>query len=295
MLQYRCTRVLRGRGGAVAETHWRPRRSAALLEVVLSLSLLLVAMSVVGLTFRNGERSVGIADQTTRGMLLTERLLSEMDTGILTMEEREQSGWFGEEGVPGMSWRVEINPHEEIKGLLDIDISIFMGDPDGTADEHELVLWTRVQRPEPKGIDFEKDFGMDQDQIAMLSEAIPGGQAVFDPTNFDPRSLAQLDLDNITDLLPALMQLFGGSLGGNSQLDGLIKAAQEGDLSGIQNLAQQAVNQGGTGATSGGQSAGQGGSSSGTGTGQGSRGAGGGTRPGGTRQGLRERSGGGRQ
>ncbi len=268
---------------------WPSRRSAALLEVVLSLSILLIAMSVVGLTFRNGERNVDLADQTTRGMLLTERLLAEMDTAILDMEEREQSGWFGEEGVPGMSWRVEINPNEDIKGLVDIDISIFMGDPD-VPEKHELVLSTRVQRPEPKGIDFEKDFGLDQDQIAMISEAIPGGAAVFDATNFDPRSLAQLDLDSIIDLLPMLLQVFGGSLGGNSQLDGILQAAQQGDLSGAQNLAQQAADQAGAGGATGGQGDRASGASGGAGSSQGTRGGGRGTR-----QGLRERSETGRQ
>jgi hypothetical protein len=230
----------------------RPRRrGAALLEVVVALSILLVAMSVVGLTFRNGQRNAELTDEMTRAMMLTERLLAEMETGILEMEEREQSGWFGEEAMPGMSWRVLVNPHEDINGLVDVDIEIHMGDPDGSDEEHQLVLSTRVQRPEPRGIDFEKDFGLDQDQIDQLTEAIPGGVAVIDPTDFDVRSLASLDLDALVELLPTLIQAFGANIGGG-QLDGLIQAVQSGDLGAIQQEGQRVAQEaqgGGSGET----------------------------------------------
>ncbi len=228
-----------------------PRRcGAALLEVVVALSILLVAMSVVGLVFRNGQHYAELTDQMTRAMMLTERLLAEIDTGILELEEREQVGWFGEEGPPNMSWRVSFTPHEDFDDLLDIDIEIHLGDPEGEDDEHQLILFTRVQRPEPRGIDFEKDFGLDQDQIDQFTDLIPGGEAVLDPTDFDPRVLASLELDELVELLPTLIQAFGTNLGGG-QLDGILQAAQSGDLGAIQDLGQQAIQGagGGTGQT----------------------------------------------
>jgi hypothetical protein len=263
-----CAVQLREGGVRCPPMGWA-RQAAALLEVVISLSILLIAMSVVGLTFRNGERNVEVADHMTRAMMMTERMLAEADTGILKIDERTQSGYFGEEGPEGMSWRVEVNPHEEIKGLLDIDIYIYLGNPDASAEDHQLVLYTRVQRPEPKGIDFEKDFGFDQDQLQVVTDAMPGGAAAFDLTNFDPRMLASLDLDQIVELLPALVQMFGGSMTGSGQLDGILQAIQKGDMSSLQNLAQQAIDQSGAGKGSGAGGGSQGGKgSSGGGSGQ---------------------------
>lgn len=213
----------RGGGRRVA------RRGAMLLEVVISLGILMVAMSVIGLAFNNGRQRVEFAERMIRAMLMTEKLVAEMDTDLLDLEDQEQSGWFGGESIPGMSWRVEINPSDRIQGLLEVDISIYMGDPDGSADERQLLLFTRVERIEPRGIDFEKDFGLDEDQIAQLTDIIPGGAQVFDPTNFDPRSLAQLDLDTLVDLLPTLLQAFGINLA-QGQIDQLIQGAQSGEL-----------------------------------------------------------------
>jgi len=237
-----------------------------LLEVVISLGILLVAMAVVGLAFHNGQQHVELAEQMTRARLMTEKLVAEMDTGLLDLTDREQSGWFGDESIPGMSWRMEVNPADRVKGLLDVDLNIYMGDPDGSEDEHQLILATRVERAEPRGIDFEKDFGLDQDQIQQLTDAIPGGSQVLDPTNFDPRSLAQLDLDTLVDLLPTLIQAFGANLA-QGQIDQLIQAAQSGDLSGLQNLAGQQG--GGLGGPPGGNNRGAGGGGQGGGSNRG--------------------------
>ncbi|MFH1418856.1 MAG: hypothetical protein ABII12_11305 [Planctomycetota bacterium] len=252
VVSYDCTSRRRLAGDPKRPAAGLHRRcGAALLEVVVALSILLVAMSVVGLVFRNGQHYAELTDQMTRAMMLTERLLAEIDTGILELEEREQVGWFGDEGPPNMAWRVAFTPHEDMDDLLDIDIEIHLGDPEGEDEEHQLILFTRVQRPKPRGIDFEKDFGLDQDQIDQLTDLIPGGAAVLDPTDFDPRLLASLDLDELVDLLPTLIQAFGTSLGGG-QLDGILQAVQSGDLGAIQDLGQQAIQGAGDGAGQGG-------------------------------------------
>ncbi len=270
------------------------RRGAALLEVVVALSILLVAMAVVGGAFRNGAHTIDRAERMSRARVMTERLLVEMDTGILEMEEREQSGWFGDEAMEGMSWAVEINPHERIERLLEVDVHIYLGDPDGDADERRHLLSTRVLRVEPKGLDLEEDFGLDEEQIDQLTEAIPGGAAIFDPTDFDPRMLAHLDLESLAELLPTLVQAFGVSIGGG-QFDGLMQALESGDMDALQGAAEEAA--GSIGAPIGGQGglpdagAGQG---SGGRRGGGRRGGGeGGAQGGGTRQGIGERSRGG--
>ncbi|MFQ5410977.1 MAG: hypothetical protein ACE5EC_01720 [Phycisphaerae bacterium] len=229
------------------------RPGLVLLEVVVSLGILLVAMGVIGLIFSNGRHNVELAERMTRGMLMTERLISDIDTGILELDEQERSDMFEEESIPGMSWRVEVNPSDEIEGLMEIDIDIYMGDPDGDEDERSFVMSTRIFRPEPRGLDFERDFGLDEEQIQELTDAIPGGTQLLDPTNFDPRTLmAQLDLDSLIELLPTLIQAFGANLT-QGQVDQIIQAVESGDLSSLQNAAGQT----GPGRT-GGQDAGHG-------------------------------------
>jgi hypothetical protein len=237
----------------------RVRRGAALLEVVIALSILLVTMSVVGLTFRNVQRNIEWSERLSRAVIMSERLLVEMDTGFLDMkDEREMSGWFGVESIPGMSWRVEINPHDRIDRLVEVDVHIYMGDPDGSEDERLRLLTTRVWRPEPRGLDLEKDFGLDEDQIDQLTEAIPGGVAIFDPTDFDPRMFAQLDMEMLSELLPTLIQAFGGSFMGGD-LGGLLQALESGDMGALEDLTRKAGLPGGaSGLLPGGGRGGQG-------------------------------------
>lgn len=209
-----------------------------LLEVVVSLSILLVAMSVVGLTIRNVQRNIERGELIARADVMTERLVAEMDTGILDSEERDQSGWFGVEAPQGMSWRVEINPHDTIERLVEVDIRIYLGDPDGDEEERRLLSATRLWRVEPRGLDLERDFGLDEDQIDQLTEAIPGGVAVLDPNDFDPRLLAHLDMEMLSELLPTLIQAFGGSFMGGD-LNSLLEAMQKGDLGALEGAVQQ--------------------------------------------------------
>ncbi len=219
-------------------------RGVVLLEVVISLGILLMAMAVIGLVFNNGQHHLRLSERRTRAMMLTDRLIAEMDTGYLELEEQEQSGFFGLEGEPGMSWRVEVDPDDTIQGLLNVDIHIYMGDPDGPEEERLRILTTHVHRAEQMGLDFERDFGFDEDQITQLTDAIPGGVAVLDPTDFDPRELASLDLDSLVEILPALLEAFGAGFGGG-QLNELIDAARSGDLSGLQDLGKAASGGGG--------------------------------------------------
>ncbi len=215
------------------------RRGAVLLEVVVSISILLMSMAVVGLVFRNGQLSIHRAERITRAMLLTEQLLVELDTNILELDEQELVGWFDVEAEDGMAYRIEINPDINHEGLLRVNLDVFLGDPDGADGERMRILSTHVFRPLPMGLDFERDFGFDQEQIDQLTDAIPGGVAVLDPTNFDPRDLAGLDLDTLVEILPALMEALGLSLG-SAQLTQLMQAASQGDVGSLQAMGQAA-------------------------------------------------------
>lgn len=217
----------------------------ALLEVVVALSILLVAMAVVGVTFRNGAQNVMLAERMNQAQLLTNRLLTELDVGLIPLSVPEQgmpnedlSGYFGDDAPPGMSWKLEVTSDDNLPDMLKVGVSIFLGDPEAADDQHQRLLTTHVVRVVPRAINLETDFGFSQEQLDQLTEAIPGGAAIFDPTAFDPRAIASLDIETLRELLPALIQALGGGMLGG-QLDSILQAAQRGDLSGLQDLGKQ--------------------------------------------------------
>ncbi len=250
-----------------------------LLEVVVSLGILMVTIAVVGAVFRNGQQTIERSEALSRGMIMAERLIAEIDTnsGLLNLDEREQTDYFREgETLKGMSWKITVEPLQAVEGLLQIDVSIFIGDPEDD-EAHENVLTTRIYRAIPRGIDLENDFGLDEDQIAQISDAIPGGAQLIDPNNFDPKALASLDMDTLIELLPTLIAAFGKNFAGG-QLDQIIAAVQSGDLGALQQLGGQLGGQFGGGGGLPGVGAPGGDGSGGGGAPQ--DGAGGGPRPG---------------
>lgn len=267
-------------------------RALVLLEVVLSLGILLLTISVVGAIFRNGRENVETSERLSRGMIQTERLIAEIDTnsGLLNLDENEQSGFFRDgETIELMSWKIKVEPLQRVEGLLQVDIDIFIGDPEADVGDRKFVMSTRFFRALPRGLDLEKDFGLEEEQINQLTDAIPGGAQVIDPNNFDPRMLASMDMDTLIELLPTLIAAFGDQFAGG-QLDQIIAAIQSGDQGALQRLAGQAGggqfgpggNQGGGDQGGGGGQFGPGGGNQGGdqgGGGQGGGGQGGGQRP----------------
>lgn len=231
------SRPVPGRTLLIAHARRSPRkvlRAAALLEVVIALSLLLISMAAVGVTFNNGTYYVEKAELLARADIMTERLIGQIETGIVDLASPQTVGDFGEEGVPGMNFRVTVTNDTNVPDLLYVDIEVFMGHPEED-DNAQLITVTHLLRAMPKGIDFARDFGFEEEQLAQVTDAIPGGEAVLDVTNFDPRSLASLDLDTLVQMLPTLMQALGGNMAGGD-LSGLLEAAARGDMSGIKQL-----------------------------------------------------------
>jgi len=232
--------------GAAPRRHRRTvRAGAALLEVVVALSLLLISMAAIGVAFNNGSYFIEKAELLARADIMTERLIGQIETGIVSLDAPQTIGDFGEEGVPGMTFRVTVNPDQNVQDLLRVDIEVFMGHPEED-DDAELVTRTHLLRAMPRGIDFARDFGFDEEQLAQVTDAIPGGEAVLDVTNFDPKDLASLDLDMLVQMLPTLMQALGGNMAGGD-LSGLLQAAASGDMSVIKQLQEglQGAQQGG--------------------------------------------------
>ena len=86
------------------------RRAAALLEVVISLSILLVAMSAIGVAFSTGLFHVEHAERMNQATMMTDRLLTAVDLGMIAPSDREQTGVFSGETIAGMSWEMQAQP-----------------------------------------------------------------------------------------------------------------------------------------------------------------------------------------
>jgi hypothetical protein len=219
------------------------------MEVVVSLSILSVAMGIVGFTFRNGQLDLDRSERITRAMLLADQILTNIDLGIIAVTGQaessqgrgnmtEVSGVFGVDAPPGMSYRVQAGTDPALPGVVRLYIEVFVGAPDD--ESHQLVLATNALRAPPRSIDLERDFGMPAEQAQQIQDQIPGGAAVFDPKNFDPRSLASMDMDTLVQMLPLLLQAFGGAaLAG--RMDEIMDAARSGDIQKLQDIAQDAA------------------------------------------------------
>lgn len=215
------------------------RPGAALLEVVIALSILLLGMAMVGMAFRNGELYVDRAEQTARAIQMSERLLGELSSGLTSIGEQEATGTFGDEFPPDMCWRVAVTSSDQLPGLLNFEIEIFSGAPESDESQRKTILRTYAQQAIFVPLNMQRDFGMTGEQLEQLTAAIPGGAALFDPTSFDPRTIGRMDMDMLKELLPILMQAFGGQAVAENMGD-IMKAVQTGDTSGLQDLAQQA-------------------------------------------------------
>lgn len=216
-----------------------------LLEVVLAISILLIGIAVCGLALNNNLQDVKKGESLTRAMLLTEELLTRVDAGQVQMDQTEQSGEFGDPATrsptdPIFGYTLSIIPVEQEPEVLRIEATIVERDPTQPDQPAKQLLVTKTLRAKPRPLNLKEDFGMSDDQLKMLTESVPGGAQVLDPENFDPRSLAQLDMDSLSELLPMIMQaMSSGALSGldPSQLGGAAGGLPPGMLSQLQQAA----------------------------------------------------------
>lgn len=222
---------------------WRRRRGrgwasgAALLEVVLSLGLLAGAMMVIGAQVSWGVRMAGLARERTQALLLAESVLAQIDAGTLELEQ-ELIGDFGP-AHPGYAWRVQTEA-SPIEGMTLITISVLSGPPAEQGQEPDLesyreVYTCRTLRAESVPLNLIKDFGMSPEDAERIADAVPADVGL-DPTSIDPASIAQFDVQMLMEVLPALMEAFGGGFnqsilqqlrGQQDQMGGLAGPAEQ--------------------------------------------------------------------
>lgn len=217
-----------------------PVSGALLLEVVVALTLMVMAMGLLGAQLVGGLRMVTYAEEQTRATQLADRLLALLELDPNTVErflaEREIDGDFGEQ-YPGWFWRAFSEDFEEVAGeeieaeelvgkfgRVTIEI-LHQSDPDRVDDVEDALVVRRLHmlKAARGTIDLERDFGMPAEQAETLKASLPP-DVLTEEGEIDIARLVQYtNVEDLFALLPMFMNLmqqsgaleqFGGGMSG---------------------------------------------------------------------------------
>lgn len=189
------------------------KRGFLLLEVVIAVGLLVVGMALVGMQIHNSSRASRQAERSMRTLLLAESKLAELDSGLIVPEEEIEEE-FGPL-FPDYAWRLLIEPHPNVTDLNQVTLEILYQARQSVQeefdfDEAEVVQRLYTLRATPKPLDLTRDFGMSEADADNLTEQLSGvTDGGIDPRNLDPSLFAQLDLEELLEVAPALLAAFG--------------------------------------------------------------------------------------
>ena len=152
--------------------------------------------------------------------MLTQQHLAELDLGLIELDsvDEMEEGDFGPR-YPDWGWRI-ITEETAIDGLYLLQLEVlhwlregYYREDDFEYDDADTIHTAYAIRAAPQAIDFAADFGLQEDEVAELSEklaslSIPG----LDAFEFDPTLLAKLDFEEVIETLPLVLEAFGISL-----------------------------------------------------------------------------------
>ena len=194
----------------------KPVRGFILLEVVIAVALLLVGLTVIGAQINQSLDSSHRSEDLTRLMFLVESQLAELDTGLVNFEEEADNDVEGDftTRFPDYGWRIRFD-ETATEELLTITLEILYNPRESLTAEFdhesaEVVHTVYTLRAIPPAIDLQADFGLDEEAIQKLSEVMPVDD--FDPVNFDMGPFQNWPIEDLIEILPALMQAFNISL-----------------------------------------------------------------------------------
>ncbi|MCK4661008.1 MAG: hypothetical protein KAV82_15915 [Phycisphaerae bacterium] len=208
------------------------KRGFMLMEVVLAVGLLVVGMAFVGMQIQNSSRSSRRAERSMRALLLAESKLSELDAGLIIPEEEIEED-FGHL-FPNYAWRMRIEPTSRpdlnlitLEILYDVRMKL---EDEFDFDETDVVHRLYTMRATPTTLDLTRDFGMGEEAADKLAETLSSvGEEGIDPRNLNPALFASLDLEELLEVAPPLLEAFGISMSDLMQVlpDELRQALEE--------------------------------------------------------------------
>ncbi len=200
-----------------------------LLETVIATGLLILGLAVIGAQVQDSYLASKKMDLQVRAQMLAESKLAELDTGLLEFDsvDEEMEEEFGPL-FPYYGFRIRIDPTatEELY-LLTLEILYLIRNYEQDEfdfDEAEVLHTLYTFRMVPRPLDLAVDFGMDEEQVEELELAAADVGIELDVLDFSPRLLAELDVEEMIQFLPAFLEAFGMTLG---DLQGLPPEVQE--------------------------------------------------------------------
>ena len=199
--------------------HLWHQRGALLLEVILSLTILFMGMTVIGIQMRASVATGYENERLTQAVMLAEAKLAQLDVGAINLQRDMSSdgvieGDFGM-SFPGYFFRFTIEPHDDLEDIFEVTTDILYGPPaydlePGDIEDGEVVLTMYSFRPTPPTLNLQRDFGVTDDQMEELASALPPD---LDPAEFSPRAFADMDLATMLELMPMFLEMFGQGFG----------------------------------------------------------------------------------
>ncbi len=188
------------------------KRGFMLLEVVVAVGILAVGMAFIGMQIQYASRHARESERTMRTLLLAESKLTELDAGLIVPEEKLEAT-FGAV-FPDYGWRLEMKPTATPElNHLTLEI-LYQARQDVNEefrfDEAEVVQRLYTLRATPRPLNLVNDFGMPEEQADKLTEQLAGvGDGGLDPRNLNPALFAQMDLEQLLEVAPPLLEAFG--------------------------------------------------------------------------------------
>jgi len=194
-----------------------------LLELILALTILFVGMAVIGIQLRTSVATGYENERLTQALMLAEAKLDQLDSGAINIDRE-----LGADGVmegdfgltfPGYFWRFLIEPHDDIDEIFTVELEILCGPPEfdrepGDIEDAETVIRMYALRPSPPVLDLRRDFGFTDEQMEEVAAVLPPD---LDPSELSPAFILELPPDQLLELMPMLMEMFGQGFGFSPQ------------------------------------------------------------------------------
>lgn len=190
------------------------RRGYLLLEVVMSVALLVLGLAVIGAQFQQGRDAAHRTEEMTRVLMLAESKLAELDTGLVALDEEADDETEGDFTLrfPSYGWRMRFQ-ETATEGLRMITLEILFApredlDDDFDFDNAKVLHSFYTLRAVPALADLEADYGLDEQAIEQIREALPDPD--IDVEQFDiTKPFRELPIEELIAILPTLLGALG--------------------------------------------------------------------------------------
>lgn len=196
----------------------RPARAHAayvLLETVIATGLLILGLAVLGARVQDSGALVPAMNAGMRHRMLAEMFLGELETGSIIFDrlDEELEDEFGPR-YPQYGWRMTVT-ETAVEELFHLTIEILHWpretyEESFDFDEAEVVYTLYAMRLIPEPLDLGVSYGLKDEEVEELAEKLSGlGIEGLDPYSFNPAFLASMDIEELVQALPTLMDAFG--------------------------------------------------------------------------------------